>query len=75
MIFNDNPRLSTEREEIFILFNGQDAHGGNGFWSAFLMKCPVFPKSDFAISSKAFNALLFLIITLEPKFAVRMHSS
>ncbi len=64
-----------EREEIFILFNGQDAHSGNGFWSAFLTTHPVFPKSDFTISSEAFNALLFLIITLELNFAVRMRSS
>jgi hypothetical protein len=76
MIFKyDNPRLSTEWEKIFILFNGQDAHGGNGFQSAFLAKHPVLPKSDFAISSKAFNALLFLLITLEPNFLVRMRSS
>jgi hypothetical protein len=71
----DNPRLSMEQEEIFILFNGQDAHGRNGFRSAFLAERPVLPKSDFAISSEAFNALLFLVITLEPNFAVRMHSS
>jgi hypothetical protein len=57
----NNPRLSMEQEEIFILFNGQDAHGGNSFRSAFLAKRPVLPKSDFAISSEAFNALLFLV--------------
>jgi hypothetical protein len=33
---HDNLRFSTEQKEIFILFNGQDAHSGNGFWSAFL---------------------------------------
>jgi hypothetical protein len=71
----DNPRLSMEREEIFILFNGQEAHGRNCFRSAFLAERPVLPKSDFAISSKAFNALLFLVITLEQKFLVRMCSS
>ncbi len=71
----DNPRLSMEGEEIFILFRGQDAHDGNGFWSAFLVKRPVLPKSDFAISSEAFNALLFLVIILEPNVLVRMRSS
>ena len=72
---HNNPRLSMDQEEIFILLNCQDAHCGNCFLSVFLTKCPVLPESEFTVSVKAFKALLFLVIALELNLPIRMHSS
>jgi hypothetical protein len=61
-----------KRKKILVLFNGQDAHGGDCLRSSFLSKSPIHAKSDFAIGVKAFNATLLLVITLEPDLTIRM---
>ena len=43
----NNARLSPKREELFILFNGEDTHGGNGTRRALLAQCTIFTKGDF----------------------------
>ncbi len=57
---NNNPRLGPMRIEIFIAFDRQNTHCRNGFWGAFLAKCPTFAQSDFAVCVKALEAALFL---------------
>ena len=57
---NKNLRLDPKRIEIFIAFDRQNTHGRNGFWGAFLAKCPIFTQSDFAVCVEVLDAALFL---------------
>jgi hypothetical protein len=53
---NNDLRLGPKRIEIFIAFDRQNTHHRNGFWGAFLVKCPIFAQSDFAVCVEALDA-------------------
>jgi hypothetical protein len=61
-----------KQKKILVLFNGQDAHGGDCLRSSFIPKSTILVERDFAIGVKAFNATLLLVITLEPDLTIRM---
>ncbi len=73
MIAKDNdPRFCAKRKEIFILFDSYNAHSRDGFRRTFFAKGAIFPKSNFTICIKTFDALFFLPITFQPDFPIRM---
>ncbi len=69
---HDDARFSLKRKKILVLFNGQDAHGGDCLRSSFLSKSTILAESDFAISVKAFNATLVLVVAPKPDLTIRM---
>ena len=58
-----DPRFCAKREEIFILFNSQNAQSRNCFRRTFFAKSAIYRKSNFLISVEAFNAAFFFPIT------------
>ncbi len=45
---HNDARFSSKGKKILVLFNGQDAHGGDGLRSSFLSKSTILAESDFA---------------------------
>ena len=50
-----DPRFCVKREEIFVLFNSQNAHSRDCFRCTFFAKSVIFAKINFLISVEAFN--------------------
>jgi hypothetical protein len=69
---HNNTGLSTKREQIFILFDGEDTHCRDHARSALLAQGAIFPKGDLPERAHTFNALFFLKVTLHPNFTIRM---
>ena len=69
---NNYARLGPERKEVFVLFDGEDAHGGNGSCAAIFSHCTIFAKGDPLEGAHAFNGIIFFVITLQSYFLVRM---
>ncbi len=59
-----DPRFCAKREEIIVLLNSQHALNRDSFRCTFLAKSTIFSKNYFSISVEAFNAALFLPITV-----------
>jgi hypothetical protein len=69
---HNDARFSSKRKKILVLFNSQNSHGEDCLGSSFLSKSTILTESDFAVSVKAFNATLLLVIALEPDLTIRM---
>jgi hypothetical protein len=69
---HNDARFILKWKKILVLFNGQGTHGGDCLRSSFLSKSTILAESDFAISVKAFNAMLLLVMALEPDLTIRM---
>jgi hypothetical protein len=57
---------------LFVLFDGEDTHRGDGLWGTFLTKSPVFSQGDFPKGTHFFNTSFLLIITLKPNLTIGM---
>ncbi len=63
-------RFGLKGHQLFILFDSEDTHCGDGLWSAFLTKHPVFSQSYFPEGAQVLNTAFFPIITLELDLAI-----
>ena len=73
MIAKDNDeRLGAEGKEVFILFDGYDAHNRDGSWGTIFSHVMIFADGKPCEGTDAFNGIIFLIIALQPYFSVRM---
>jgi hypothetical protein len=57
---------------LFVLFDGEDTHCGDGLWGTFLTKSPVFSQGDFSKGTHFFNTSFLLVIALNPNFTIGM---
>jgi hypothetical protein len=57
---------------LFVLFDGEDTHCGDGLWGTFLTKSPVFSQGDFPKGTHFLNTSFLLVVTLKPNLTIRM---
>jgi hypothetical protein len=69
---NKDPGLSMKWHEMLVFLYGLNAHRWDCLGGTFLLKGGIFPQSKAFEGAQAFDAVLFLIVTLEPKFPIRM---
>jgi len=69
---HDDTRFGPKGHQLFILFDSEDTHRGDCFWSTLLTKCPVFSQSYLPKCAHVFNTTLLFIITLKPNLTVRV---
>jgi hypothetical protein len=67
---NNDTRFGPKGHEIFVFLDGQNTHSRNSPRSTLFPQSPVFTQSETFKSAKAFNAVLLLIIALEPYFTI-----
>ena len=67
---DDNARLGSHREKVFVLLHSEDAHRGNGAGGPFLTKSPVLAESYLLVGPHALDGVLFFVEAVEPDLAV-----
>jgi hypothetical protein len=69
--YNDM-RLGLKRHQLFVLFDGEGTHRGDGLWGTFLMKSPIFSEGGFPNETHFFNTSFLLVISLKPNLTIGM---
>ena len=68
----DYTRLGPKRHQLFVLFDGEDTHCGDGLWGTLLTKSPVFSQGDFSKGTHFLNTSFLLMITLKSNLTIGM---
>ncbi len=69
---NDDPRFSSKRHEVLVLFDRQDTHRGGGPRSAFLLQGLVLTQRDTFKGAETLDSILFLVVALKPDVSIGM---
>ena len=73
MVPEDNDaRLGSDREHLFIPLHSENAHRGNRARGPFLDQRAILAKGKTFEGAHALNTVLLLIVALQPNLAVRM---
>ena len=52
---NDDAKFGPEGQDVLILLDGENTHGGDGPWAAFFTHCPILAEGDALEGIHVFN--------------------
>ncbi len=69
---NDDLWFGTKRDEIFVLFDGEDGHSGNSFQGILFTESLILTQIELLECVHTFDGDLLFVIALEPDLPVWM---